>query len=47
MQTKCQAIDFALGDEKQYAALEDVVRGLDIGVLGECGALDIPKVAAE
>lgn len=37
--TKTQAVDFALGDERQYDGLEAVVKDLDIGVLGKCPVL--------
>ncbi|EPQ26779.1 uncharacterized protein PFL1_05757 [Pseudozyma flocculosa PF-1] len=33
IKTRTQAVDFAQGDEKQYAALEETVRTLDVGVL--------------
>ncbi|SJX64896.1 related to 17-beta-hydroxysteroid dehydrogenase [Sporisorium reilianum f. sp. reilianum] len=33
VKTKTQAIDFALGDERQYEALEAAVKDLDVGVL--------------
>lgn len=33
VRTKTQAIDFALGDERQYEGLEHTVKGLNVGVL--------------
>ncbi|PWN48041.1 NAD(P)-binding protein, partial [Violaceomyces palustris] len=49
VKTKSQAIDFALGDEKQYLALEDALKGLDVGVLvNNVGkSHDIPVTFAE
>lgn len=48
VQTKVHAIDFGAGDERQYAALEAVLEGLNIGVLvnnvGKSNEMPVPFV---